>query len=142
MSSTEYWLLWVVGGFFVLLDHIMPVLKKVFNACKDSFKPTGPVSEEALEKVRAIIGWRSFNLKNVLCFINYYCFPTFSLLDIYLCVCVCGACVLRRVAFWHSYLCLVVFYPNSRGGFCCRTLENILGFVTCTWLLMSDTCIA
>lgn len=33
----------------------MPVLKKVFNACKDSFKPTGPVSEEALEKVRAII---------------------------------------------------------------------------------------
>lgn len=33
----------------------MPVLKKIYNACKDSFTPTGPISEEALEKVRAIL---------------------------------------------------------------------------------------
>lgn len=40
----------------------MPVLKKLYNACKDSFTPTGPISEEALEKVQAILGWRiSYN---------------------------------------------------------------------------------
>lgn len=33
----------------------MPVLKKLYNACKDSFTPTGPISEEALEKVQAIL---------------------------------------------------------------------------------------
>ncbi|KAK9696845.1 hypothetical protein RND81_08G000800 [Saponaria officinalis] len=33
----------------------MPYVKKIFNACKDSFTPTGPISEEALEKVRAIL---------------------------------------------------------------------------------------
>lgn len=33
----------------------MPVVKKIFNACKDSFTPNGPKSEEALEKVRAIL---------------------------------------------------------------------------------------
>ncbi|CAO2823515.1 unnamed protein product [Amaranthus hypochondriacus] len=33
----------------------MPVLKKIYNACKDSFTPTGPASEEALERVRSIL---------------------------------------------------------------------------------------
>lgn len=33
----------------------MPVVKKLYNACKDSFTPNGPKSEEALEKVRAIL---------------------------------------------------------------------------------------
>ncbi|XP_074308038.1 plant cysteine oxidase 5-like [Silene latifolia] len=33
----------------------MPYVKKIFNACKDSFTPNGPISEEALEKVRAIL---------------------------------------------------------------------------------------
>ncbi|KAL9265420.1 Plant cysteine oxidase 4-like protein [Drosera capensis] len=33
----------------------MPVVKKIYNACKESFKPNVPVSEEAIEKVRAIL---------------------------------------------------------------------------------------
>ncbi|GAB4831418.1 Plant cysteine oxidase 4 [Ancistrocladus abbreviatus] len=33
----------------------MPFVKKIYNACKESFTPNGPISEEALEKVRAIL---------------------------------------------------------------------------------------
>ncbi|KAL9258702.1 Plant cysteine oxidase 4-like protein [Drosera capensis] len=33
----------------------MPVVKKIYNACKEAFKPNVPVSEEAIEKVRAIL---------------------------------------------------------------------------------------
>nr|TKS10526.1 hypothetical protein D5086_0000082020 [Populus alba] len=33
----------------------MPVVQKLYDACKESFSATGPVSEEALERVRAIL---------------------------------------------------------------------------------------
>uniref|UniRef100_A0A6N2KGG4 cysteine dioxygenase n=1 Tax=Salix viminalis TaxID=40686 RepID=A0A6N2KGG4_SALVM len=33
----------------------MPVVQKLYDACKESFSATGPVSEEALEKVHAIL---------------------------------------------------------------------------------------
>ncbi|KAL9383761.1 hypothetical protein Peur_024084 [Populus x canadensis] len=33
----------------------MPVVQKLYDACKESFSATGPVSEEALENVRAIL---------------------------------------------------------------------------------------
>ncbi|KAG6777161.1 hypothetical protein POTOM_016965 [Populus tomentosa] len=33
----------------------MPVVQKLYDACKESFSANGPVSEEALEKIRAIL---------------------------------------------------------------------------------------
>ncbi|XP_020100700.1 plant cysteine oxidase 5-like isoform X2 [Ananas comosus] len=33
----------------------MPKIRKLYNACKESFSPNGPVSEEALERVRVIL---------------------------------------------------------------------------------------
>ncbi|KAF8413737.1 hypothetical protein HHK36_001730 [Tetracentron sinense] len=33
----------------------MPAIQKLYNACKVSLSPNGPVSEEGLEKVRAIL---------------------------------------------------------------------------------------
>jgi hypothetical protein len=34
----------------------MPKIKNLSNACKVSFSPQGPISEEALERVRALLG--------------------------------------------------------------------------------------
>lgn len=34
----------------------MPAIQKLYNACKVSLSPNGPVSEEAVEKVRTLLG--------------------------------------------------------------------------------------
>jgi hypothetical protein len=34
----------------------MPKIKSLSNACRVSFSPEGPISEEALERVRALLG--------------------------------------------------------------------------------------
>jgi hypothetical protein len=34
----------------------MPAIKRLLKACKASFSPNGPVSEEALEQVRTLLG--------------------------------------------------------------------------------------
>lgn len=39
----------------------MPAIQKLFEACRLSYSSNGPVSEEALEKVRAMLG-RQFYL--------------------------------------------------------------------------------
>lgn len=58
-------------GFSWFVIQTMPAVQKLYNACKASLTPNGPISEEGLEKVRNLLGKKR---KSPVCFFFFLAF--------------------------------------------------------------------
>lgn len=84
----------------------MPAVQKLYNVCKTSLSTNGPVSEDAIQKVRSMLGSKKLIFLAYL-HLNLFNFEFLSLVfcieHIYIC-CVIAICFM----FHHEVGCLVL----------------------------------
>jgi hypothetical protein len=86
----------------------MPKIKNLSDACKVSFSPDGPISEEALEKVRALLG--ESKLYTILNSRSYFLFGIAMVEGIYI-IWLQSLYILHLLTFFfHLPTAIIVFY--------------------------------